>query len=62
MQPTSVTIDLGVDATGRVTTVSVGGSPDARFDACLQGHLGDVASIGAGEALDTRTAVSLGAQ
>jgi len=59
LQATAVTIDLRADARGRLASLDVSQSPDARFDACLRGRLDGVASIGDGDTVDARTSVSL---
>lgn len=59
LQATAVTIDLRADARGRLASLDVGQSPDARFDACLRGRLDAVASIGDGDTVDARASVSL---
>ncbi len=59
LQPTTVTVDMGVDAQGHFQRVTVNQSPDPRFEACLRARLATVPPVRAGEAAEARTAVQL---
>lgn len=59
LQPTTVTVDMGVDAQGNFQRVTVNQSPDPRFESCLRARLATVAPVRAGEAAEARTAVQL---
>ena len=59
LRDASVRITLQVNGLGRFTSATVSGSPDPRFDSCLRGRLPTIAPIGAGEAFDAQTTVTL---
>jgi len=59
LRDASVRITLSVNGQGRITSATVSGSPDPRFDACIRGRVGTIAPIGAGESLDAQTTVNL---
>jgi hypothetical protein len=59
MHDTAARITLSVNGQGRITSTSVAGSPDPRFDSCIRSGASRVAPIGAGEAFDAQTTVNL---